>query len=150
MKITKAMLFVCPAGRRVGGRRVPVSWGVDASDMAAPAYASPGRFESLASGYEAGQSRFAEFVDQRPELPPVEAKRRIGFLDKAETVSCVLPKLRTPRADTLDDVIALDASAHRVAFDLLPVRARDFPAPFFRAPPLRGRAITLTQRPSPC
>lgn len=110
-----------------------ISWKVDTSDMTAPAHASPERFESVASGYEAGQPRFAEFVSQRPEFPLVDAKKRMGFLDKAKTVSCVLPKLGTPMADTLDDVVALDASAHRAAFDLLPVRAPNFPAPFFRA-----------------
>jgi 1-deoxy-D-xylulose-5-phosphate reductoisomerase len=48
-------------------------------------------------------------------------QRRIGFLDIAETVDRVLQKLGTPRADTLDEVIALDAVARRTAHDLLPV-----------------------------
>jgi hypothetical protein len=67
-----------------------------------------------------------------PELPALDTKRRIGFLDKAETISGVLPKLGTPRANTRDDVIALDASAHPIAFDVFPVHAPHFPAPFFR------------------
>jgi 1-deoxy-D-xylulose-5-phosphate reductoisomerase len=49
-------------------------------------------------------------------------QRRIGFLDIAETVSRVLQQLGTTRADTLDDVIALDATARRLALDLLPVK----------------------------
>ena len=49
---------------------------------------------------------------------------RIGFLDIAETVGRVLQKLGTPSADTLDDVIALDATARRIADDLLPVAAQ--------------------------
>jgi 1-deoxy-D-xylulose-5-phosphate reductoisomerase len=35
----------------------------------------------------------------------------------------VLQTLGTPKADTLDDVLALDAAARRVAQDLLPVHA---------------------------
>ncbi len=50
-------------------------------------------------------------------------QKRIGFLDIAETVGRVLQKLGTPRADTLDDVIALDAMARRTACDLLPIHA---------------------------
>jgi 1-deoxy-D-xylulose-5-phosphate reductoisomerase len=49
-------------------------------------------------------------------------QRRIGFLDIAETVSRVLQQLGTTRADTLDDVIALDATARRLALNLLPVK----------------------------
>ena len=41
--------------------------------------------------------------------------RRIGFLDIAGTVEMVLDSLGTPPADTLDDVIALDAAARRSA-----------------------------------
>ena len=44
--------------------------------------------------------------------------RRIGFLDIAATVSTVLLRLGTPKADTLDDVIALDATARRIASEL--------------------------------
>ena len=58
---------------------------------------------------------------------------RIGFLDIAETVGRVLQKLGTPKADTLDDVIALDASARRTAHDLMPAHAR--PVPPANAPP---------------
>jgi 1-deoxy-D-xylulose-5-phosphate reductoisomerase len=50
-------------------------------------------------------------------------QRRIGFLDIAETVGRVLQKLGTPKADTLAEVIALDATARRVADDFLPVHA---------------------------
>ena len=58
-------------------------------------------------------------------------QRRIGFLDIADTVARVLQKLGTPKADTLDDVIALDASARRVAHDLIlaAVALRAGPAP---------------------
>jgi 1-deoxy-D-xylulose-5-phosphate reductoisomerase len=49
--------------------------------------------------------------------------RRIGFLDISRTVERVLEKLGTPKADTLDDVIALDATARRIAYDLLPMPA---------------------------
>ena len=51
-------------------------------------------------------------------------QRRIGFLDIASTVSRVLQTLGSPRADTLDDVIALDLAARRVAYDFLPILAR--------------------------
>jgi 1-deoxy-D-xylulose-5-phosphate reductoisomerase len=50
-------------------------------------------------------------------------QKQIGFLEIAETVGRVLQKLGTPRADTLDDVIALDAAARRAAHDMLPVHA---------------------------
>jgi 1-deoxy-D-xylulose-5-phosphate reductoisomerase len=50
-------------------------------------------------------------------------QRRIGFLDISRTVERVLEKLGTPKADTLDDVIALDATARRIAYDLLPMPA---------------------------
>jgi 1-deoxy-D-xylulose-5-phosphate reductoisomerase len=63
---------------------------------------------------------------------------RIGFLDIVHTVDHVLQRLGTPPADTLDDVIALDATARRVAADLIPLRAPPVPA------------ITLTREPLPC
>jgi 1-deoxy-D-xylulose-5-phosphate reductoisomerase len=50
-------------------------------------------------------------------------QRRIGFLDIADTVARVLEQLGTPKADTLDDVIALDGSARRAANSLMPARA---------------------------
>ena len=50
-------------------------------------------------------------------------QRRIGFLDIAATVGRVLQQLGTPRADTLDDVIALDAAARRIALDVMPAHA---------------------------
>jgi 1-deoxy-D-xylulose-5-phosphate reductoisomerase len=50
-------------------------------------------------------------------------QKRIGFLDISQTVERVLQALGTPKADTLDDVIALDATARRIADDLLPVQA---------------------------
>jgi 1-deoxy-D-xylulose-5-phosphate reductoisomerase len=46
-------------------------------------------------------------------------QRRVGFLDIAETVNRVLQQLGTPRADTLDEVIALDATARRLAQNLM-------------------------------
>ncbi|HEY1935475.1 MAG TPA: 1-deoxy-D-xylulose-5-phosphate reductoisomerase [Acetobacteraceae bacterium] len=42
-------------------------------------------------------------------------KRRIGFLDIANTVAEVLDMLGTPPADTLEDVVALDQAARRAA-----------------------------------
>src|SRR3954454_10342998 len=42
-------------------------------------------------------------------------QRRIGFLDIVDTVARVLEQLGTPKADTLDDVVALDATARRTA-----------------------------------
>jgi 1-deoxy-D-xylulose-5-phosphate reductoisomerase len=48
---------------------------------------------------------------------------RIGFLDIAATVSSVLQRLGTLTADTLDAVIALDATARRIATEVLPVDA---------------------------
>jgi 1-deoxy-D-xylulose-5-phosphate reductoisomerase len=42
-------------------------------------------------------------------------ERRIGFLDIAGTVARVLDALGTPPADTLDEVLALDATARRTA-----------------------------------
>ena len=50
-------------------------------------------------------------------------QRRIGFLDIADTVGRVLHRLGTRTADTLDDVIALDALARRIALDVLPAQA---------------------------
>lgn len=49
--------------------------------------------------------------------------RRIGFLDISRTVEKTLQQLGTPKADTLDDVISLDAIARRTAQDFLPVPA---------------------------
>jgi 1-deoxy-D-xylulose-5-phosphate reductoisomerase len=42
-------------------------------------------------------------------------QRRIGFLDIAGTVARVLDAMGTPPADTLDEVLALDAAARRMA-----------------------------------
>jgi 1-deoxy-D-xylulose-5-phosphate reductoisomerase len=42
-------------------------------------------------------------------------QRRIGFLDIAATVERVVDALGAPQADTLEDVIALDAAARRAA-----------------------------------
>jgi 1-deoxy-D-xylulose-5-phosphate reductoisomerase len=50
-------------------------------------------------------------------------QRRIGFLDIAHTVDRVLQQLGTPAADTLQDVIALDVTARRTSYDLMPVHA---------------------------
>jgi len=50
-------------------------------------------------------------------------QRRIGFLDIAGTVGRVLEKLGTPKADTLDDVVALDGVARQSARDLMPAHA---------------------------
>jgi 1-deoxy-D-xylulose-5-phosphate reductoisomerase len=50
-------------------------------------------------------------------------QRRIGFLDISRTVERTLSRLGTPKADTLDEVIALDAMARHAAHDLLPVPA---------------------------
>jgi 1-deoxy-D-xylulose-5-phosphate reductoisomerase len=50
-------------------------------------------------------------------------QRRIGFLDISQMVDRVLQRLGTPCADTLQDVIALDAIARRTAYDLMPADA---------------------------
>jgi 1-deoxy-D-xylulose-5-phosphate reductoisomerase len=50
-------------------------------------------------------------------------QRRIGFLDIANTVSRVLHVMGASQADTLDDVIALDAAARRTAAQLAAARA---------------------------
>jgi 1-deoxy-D-xylulose-5-phosphate reductoisomerase len=50
-------------------------------------------------------------------------RRRIGFLDIAQIVDRVLQRLGTSGADTLQDVIALDATARRTAYDLMPADA---------------------------
>ena len=50
-------------------------------------------------------------------------QRRIGFLDIADTVARVLQQLGTPKADSLDEVIALDASARRIALDAVKAHA---------------------------
>ena len=70
-------------------------------------------------------------------------QRRIGFLDIAETVERVLQQLGTPKADTLDEVIALDANARRIAHDLVAAQVRSMPAA--NAAPARGPS---TQAPS--
>jgi len=51
-------------------------------------------------------------------------KREIGFLDIAGTVAQVLDQLGVPPADTLEEVIALDAAARRSARALLPAHAQ--------------------------
>ncbi len=51
-------------------------------------------------------------------------KREIGFLDIAGTVAQVLDQLGAPPADTLEEVIALDAAARRSARALLPAHAQ--------------------------
>jgi 1-deoxy-D-xylulose-5-phosphate reductoisomerase len=58
-------------------------------------------------------------------------QRRIGFLNIAETVDRALQMLGTPRAATLDDVIALDATARRIARDLVSA----YPQPAHAAKP---------------
>jgi 1-deoxy-D-xylulose-5-phosphate reductoisomerase len=50
-------------------------------------------------------------------------QRRIGFLDIADTVEDVLNLMGTPPAETLDEVIALDAAARRAAERLANARA---------------------------
>jgi 1-deoxy-D-xylulose-5-phosphate reductoisomerase len=50
-------------------------------------------------------------------------QRRIGFLDIVQTVDRVLQHLGIPSADTLQEVIALDAAARRTAYDLIPAHA---------------------------
>ena len=50
-------------------------------------------------------------------------QRRIGFLDIASTVARVLHAMGAPQADTLDDVIALDAAARRTAAQFAAARA---------------------------
>ena len=42
-------------------------------------------------------------------------QRRIGFLEIADTVAEVMEAMGTPTADTLDDVITLDAAARHAA-----------------------------------
>jgi 1-deoxy-D-xylulose-5-phosphate reductoisomerase len=50
-------------------------------------------------------------------------QRRIGFLDIASTVARVLHALGAPSADSLDEVIALDAAARRIAIQFAAARA---------------------------
>ena len=50
-------------------------------------------------------------------------QRKIGFLDIASTVARVLHVMGAPHADTLDDVIALDAAARRTAAQFAAARA---------------------------
>jgi 1-deoxy-D-xylulose-5-phosphate reductoisomerase len=50
-------------------------------------------------------------------------KRRIGFLDIADTVAEVLDMLGTPPAETLDEVVALDQAARRAADRFATARA---------------------------
>ena len=50
-------------------------------------------------------------------------QRRIGFLDIAGTVSGVLDAMGAHSADTLDEVIAVDAAARRAAERLMTARA---------------------------
>jgi 1-deoxy-D-xylulose-5-phosphate reductoisomerase len=49
--------------------------------------------------------------------------KRIGFLDISRIVERVLSCLGTPKADSLDEVIDLDATARRTAHDLMQVAA---------------------------
>ena len=50
-------------------------------------------------------------------------QRRIGFLDIAGTVAEVLDAMGTHPANTLDEVVALDAAARRTAERLTAARA---------------------------
>jgi 1-deoxy-D-xylulose-5-phosphate reductoisomerase len=50
-------------------------------------------------------------------------QRQIGFLEIARTVEQVLDQMGTPRADTLDDVLALDEAARRAARRLTTAQA---------------------------
>jgi 1-deoxy-D-xylulose-5-phosphate reductoisomerase len=50
-------------------------------------------------------------------------KKRIGFLDISRIVERVLSQLGALKADTLDEVIDLDATARRIAQDLMQVAA---------------------------
>ncbi|HEY5299081.1 MAG TPA: 1-deoxy-D-xylulose-5-phosphate reductoisomerase [Acetobacteraceae bacterium] len=50
--------------------------------------------------------------------------RRIGFLDIVATVEAVLTRMGAPAADTLENVVALDAAARLVATELVASRAR--------------------------
>ena len=50
-------------------------------------------------------------------------QRRIGFLDIASTVARVLHLMGAPTADSLDEVIALDAAARRIATQFAAARA---------------------------
>jgi 1-deoxy-D-xylulose-5-phosphate reductoisomerase len=50
-------------------------------------------------------------------------QRRIGFLDIASTVARVLHVMGAPTADSLDEVIALDAAARRIATQFAAARA---------------------------
>jgi 1-deoxy-D-xylulose-5-phosphate reductoisomerase len=50
-------------------------------------------------------------------------QRRIGFLDIAATVEAVLAQMGAPTAETLEDVVALDAAARRTAEHLASARA---------------------------
>jgi 1-deoxy-D-xylulose-5-phosphate reductoisomerase len=64
-------------------------------------------------------------------------QKRIGFLDISQMAERVLQRLGTLKADTLDEVIALDATARRVAYDLLPVQTQPaHAAPVPAAPPV--------------
>ena len=49
--------------------------------------------------------------------------KRVGFLDISRIVEKVLSRLGTPKADTLNEVIDLDATARRTAQDLMQVAA---------------------------
>ncbi len=46
---------------------------------------------------------------------------RIGFLDISRTVERTLSRLGTPKPESIEDVVALDALARRTALDLLPL-----------------------------
>jgi 1-deoxy-D-xylulose-5-phosphate reductoisomerase len=50
-------------------------------------------------------------------------RRRVGFLDISRIVERVLSQLGTPPADTLEEVMALDATSRRTAYDLVQVPA---------------------------
>jgi 1-deoxy-D-xylulose-5-phosphate reductoisomerase len=50
-------------------------------------------------------------------------QRRIGFLDIAATVEAVLEQMGAPSAETLEEVVALDAAARQAAEHLATARA---------------------------
>jgi 1-deoxy-D-xylulose-5-phosphate reductoisomerase len=77
-------------------------------------------------------------------------QKRIGFLDISQMAERVLQRLGTLKADTLDEVIALDATARRVAYDLLPVQTQPaHAAPVPAAPPVPAAAPVPAAPPVP-
>jgi 1-deoxy-D-xylulose-5-phosphate reductoisomerase len=122
MRIPIAHTLAWPRRMETTSRRLDLA-AVGRLDFAAPDLI---RFPALRLAREVLQNGggTATILNAANEVA-VEAflKKRIGFLEISRIVERVLSRLGAPKADTLDEVIDLDATARRIAQDLMQVAA---------------------------